>query len=128
MAERGNLKSRRIFDFANRSLIKTRKARRAHSQLSALPGGPLFSAHRKRNGKRATLSFIAGTPRHGLKRLKEVNELSLVKRPICPGIEGPNEAPAIRDQAVHGIADGWVGVSAGIDAILLSETGDVPDL
>jgi hypothetical protein len=28
-----------------------------------------------------------------------------MKRPIRPGIERPNKAPAIRDKAVHGIAD-----------------------
>jgi len=46
------------------------------------PGGPLSSAYRKRNGKRATSSFIAATPGHGLKRLKEVDEFFLIKRPI----------------------------------------------
>jgi hypothetical protein len=87
-----------------------------------------LSGCRKRNGKRATLSFIAATPGHGLQRLKEVDELSLMKRPVRPGIEGPNKAPAIRDKAAHGIADTWVGVPAGINAILLSKTGDVPNL
>jgi hypothetical protein len=46
------------------------------------PGGPLSSAYRKRNGKRATSSFIAATLRHSFKRLKEVDEFFLIKRPI----------------------------------------------
>jgi len=74
------------------------------------------------------LSFIAATPGHGLQRLKEIDEFSLMKRPIRPGIECPNKAPAIGDKAVHGIADTGVGMSAGINAILLSKTSDVPDL
>jgi hypothetical protein len=82
----------------------------------------------ERNGKSATLSFIAATPGHGLQRFKEVDEFSLLKRPIGPGIERPNKAPAIRDKTVHSIANTWVGVSAGINAILLSKTSDVPNL
>lgn len=97
------------------------------SRLPALLAAP-YLALTERNGKRVTLSFIAATPGHGLQRLKEVDELSLMKRPIRPGIECPNKAPAIRDNAVHGIADTWMGVPAGINAILLSKTSDVPNL
>lgn len=114
-------------DLQNRSLSEQKSAESTFLTPRA-PGGPLFSACRKRNVKRATLSFIAVTPGHGLKRLKEVDELSLMKRAICPGIERPNKAPAIRDKAVHGIADTWVRVFAGINAILLSKTSDVPNL
>src|SRR5580765_3572773 len=112
---------------ANRSLSEQRRAESTFATLRAA-GGPLLSACRKRNGKSATLSFIAATPGHGLQRLKEVDELSLLKRPIGPGIERPNKTSAIRDKAVHGIADTWVGVLAGINAILLSKTSDVPNL
>jgi hypothetical protein len=87
-----------------------------------------LSAYRKRNGERATLSFIAVTPGHRLQRLKEVDELSLMKRPIRPGIVRPNKAPAIRDKAVHGVADTWVEVPAGINAIILGETSDVANV
>ena len=99
-----------------------------HIPNSPRSGGPLLSACRKRNGERATLSFIAVTPGHRLQRLKEVDEFFLMKRPIAPGVERPNKAPAIRDKAVHGVANTWVGVPAGINAILLSKTSDVPDL
>jgi len=74
------------------------------------------------------LSFIAATPGHGLKRLKEVDEFFLVKRPIRPGIERPNKAPAIRNNAAHCGWDALVAMSAGINAILLSKTSHVPDL
>jgi len=87
-----------------------------------------LSACRRRNGKSATLSFIAATPGHGLQRLKEVDEFSLAKRAVGPGIEGPDKARAIRDKAVHGIADTWMEMLAGINAILLIKTSDVPDL
>lgn len=95
---------------------------------SPRPGGPLLSACRKRDGERATLSFIAAAPGHRLQRFQEVDELSLIKRPIDPGIERPNKAPAIRDKAVHGIADSRMSVFAGINAVLSGKTSDVPDL
>jgi hypothetical protein len=114
--------------FPQTARYQTKKARRAHSQTPHASGGSLVGAHRKRNGKLATLSFITATPGHGLKRLKEVDEFSLLKRPIRPGIERPNKAPAIRDKAVHGIADTWVRVPAGINAIRLGKTSDVPNL
>ena len=104
------------------------KKRGEHIPNSPRPGGSLLSACRKRNGERATLSFIAVTPGHRLQRFKEVDEFSLMKRPIRPGIERPNKAPAIRDKAVHRIADTLVGVPAGINAVLLSKTSDVPNL
>ena len=87
-----------------------------------------MGASRKRNGERATLSFIAATPGHGLQCLKEVDELSLMKRAISPGIECPNKAPAIRDKAIHRVANTRMRVSAGINAIVLSKTSDVTDV
>lgn len=117
----------RFADFRKQLFTRTKSAESTFLTPRA-PGGSLFSACRKRNGERATLSFIAVTPGHGLQRLKEIDEFSLVKRPIRPGIECPNKAPAIGDKAVHGIADTWVGVPAGIDAIILGKTSDVTNL
>jgi len=38
---------------------------------------------------------------------------------------GADEAAAIGDQAIHRVADGGMLVAAGIDAIILSEAGEI---
>jgi hypothetical protein len=55
-----------------------------------------------------------------LQRFEKINEFPIRKRAEFPGIISANKTPAIRDKAIHRIADNKVGVSAGINAIVLS--------
>ena len=100
----------------------------AEAHHSRAPGGSLFGALRSGNGECASLSFTPPTPGHLLQRFEIVDKLPIRKRTESPGLMSADKAPAIGDQAVHRLADTWMKVSAGINAIVLSKTGNVADL
>jgi DNA-binding XRE family transcriptional regulator len=66
------------------------------------------------------LSIIAPTPGHLLQRFEKINEFPIRKRAEDPGVKSANKTPAIRDKAIHRVADNKVGMPAGINAIVLS--------
>jgi hypothetical protein len=74
-----------------------------------------------------SLSFAAPTPGHLFQRFEKINKFSIRKRTEGPSVIGANKAPAIRNQAVHRFSDGRMMVSAGINAIVFGETGNVRD-
>jgi len=100
----------------------------AEAHHSRAPGGSLFGALRSGNGECASLSFTPPTPGHLLQRFEIVDKLPIRKRTEGPGVMGANKAPAIRNQAVHRLADGGMKMSAGINAIIFSKTGNVADI
>ena len=67
-------------------------------------------------------------PGHLLQRFEKVDELPIRKGAEDPGVIGTNKASAIRDQAVHRLSNGRMKVSAGINAIVFSKTGNVGDI
>lgn len=68
------------------------------------------------------MSLIAPTPGHLLQRLEKIDELPIRERAEDPGVISANKTPAIRNKAVHRIADIKVGMSATINAIVLGPT------
>jgi hypothetical protein len=96
-------------------------------EASSLPrsGGSLFGALCSRNGECACLRSTAPTPGHVLQRFEKVDKLSIRKRTEGPAFMSANEAPAIWDKAVHRRSDTRMKVSAGVDAIVLSKTGNI---
>jgi hypothetical protein len=66
------------------------------------------------------LSLIAPTPGH--LRNEKIDEFPIRKRAEDPGVMSANKTPAIRDKAIHRIANHEVGVSAEINAIVLGPT------
>ena len=99
-------------------------------QKPSLPrlGGISIRRVRRGNGESVSLSFTAVAPGHLLQRLKKVDELPIRKRTEDPSVIGANEASAIRDQAVHRLSNGRMTVSAGINAIVFSKTGNVAEI
>jgi len=89
---------------------------------------PLFGSFRSRDGECVSLSFAAVAPGHLLQRLEKVDEFPIRKGPEGSSVIGANKASAIRDQAVHRLSNGRMKVSAGIDAIVFSKTGNVGDI
>lgn len=75
----------------------------------------------------ASLSFIAPIPAHLLQRFEKIDEFPIRKRAEVPGFIGSDKAPAIRDKAVHRIADTKVGMSATINAIVLGPASHIKD-
>ena len=80
------------------------------------------------DGESVSLGFTAVAPGHLLQRLKKVDEFPIGKGTEDPGVIGTNKASAVRDQAVHRLSDGRMMVSAGINAIVFSKTGNVADI
>ena len=68
------------------------------------------------------MSPIAPTPGHLLQRFEKIDEFPIRKRAEDPGIISANKTPAIRDKALHRIADTKVGVPARKNAIVLGPT------
>ena len=99
----------------------------ATEQRSALRG-ILFRRVPRRDSQSVSLSFAAVAPWHLLQRFEKVDELPIRKRTADPGVIGANKASAVRDQAVHRLSDGRMMVSAGINAIVFSKTGNVADI
>jgi hypothetical protein len=60
-----------------------------------------------------------------LQRFEKIDEFPIRKRAEDPGITSANKTPAIRDKAIHRVADNKVGVPAGINAVVLGPTGYV---
>lgn len=92
------------------------------------PNASLLGAHRSGNVQRVLLSSAAPAPGHLLQRLKKVNKLAVRKRPEDPGVMGTDKTSAIRHKAVHRLADAWMKMPAGINAIIFSKTSNVSDL
>ncbi len=95
------------------------------AQRSLAQKSPLLGVDRSRDGKLASLCLVAPTPGHLLQRLQEINEFPVRKRAGDPGVISANKAPAIRDKAIHRVADNKVGMPAGINAIVLGPASHV---
>ena len=54
-----------------------------------------------------------------MQRFEKINELPIRKRAEFPGIISADKTPAIRDKAIHRVADNKVGVPAKMNAIVL---------
>jgi hypothetical protein len=68
------------------------------------------------------LSFIAPTPGHLLQRLEKINEFPIRQGAEDSAVISANKTSAIRDKAIHRIADHEVGVPAAINAIVFGPT------
>jgi hypothetical protein len=90
-----------------------------------------LSQNEKARGKvlsnpRALLDAPRGRPPgHGVERGEKLGELAIVQRPEHPGFTCPQEAPAVRDQAPHGIRHARVLVPARVDAVVLRPAGEI---
>jgi len=92
------------------------------------PNALSLGAHRSGDGDRAFLRSAAPTPGHLLQRFQKVDKFPVRQRPKDPGVMGANEAPAIRDKAVHRLSDCQMEMSAGIYSIIGGKAGNVRDL
>jgi len=92
------------------------------------PNALLLSSQRSGNTQRASLSFAAPAPGHLLQRFQKVDKFLVRQRAKDPGVIGANKASAIRDKAVHRLADSQMEMSAGINAIVRRKAGNVGDL
>jgi hypothetical protein len=74
------------------------------------------------------LSLIAPTPGNLLQRFEKIDEFPIRKRAESPQHhKSANKTPAIRDKAIHRIADNKVGVPATINAVVLGPASHVKD-
>lgn len=73
----------------------------------------------------ATLHFLRRTPGHALKGFNKVNELAVIERAGKPAVKRADKAAAVRNQAVHRIADCGMFMAAGVKAVVLSKAGEV---
>jgi hypothetical protein len=71
------------------------------------------------------LSLIAPTPGHLWQRFEKIDEFPIRERAEDPGLTSANKTPAIRDKAIHCIADNHVGMPAGINAVVLGPASHV---
>lgn len=92
------------------------------------PNEPLLGSHRSGNGDHAFLRSTAPAPGHLLQRFQKVNKFPVRKRTEGSGVMGANKAPAVRDKAVHRLADSRMEMSAGVNSIVRGKAGNVRDL
>jgi len=62
-----------------------------------------------------------------LQRFEKIDEFPIRKRAEDPGFIGADKAPAIRDEAIHRIADTKMGMPAAINAVVLGPASHVKD-
>ena len=75
------------------------------------------------------LHLLRRTPGYdALKGFNKIDELPVVERAANPAVTGADKAAAVRDQAVHRVADRGMFVPARVKAVVLSKACEIVQL
>src|SRR5579864_5813931 len=88
-------------------------------------GGSLFGVHRSGTVSSPPWALLRQLQGHLLQRFEKIDQFPMRERVEDPGVISANKAPAIPDKAIHRVTDNKVGMSAGINAIVLGPASHV---